>query len=211
VRELIHIPVIHSQADLGNLADSIRKISISKLGLRNWRHSVKAIEQFWRAIRREIELWDLPYEQVRLYQDGLPVCNREMEIVRDIACAGSPNHQLLLYLMEKGATLMGTESPELLLEEYTLIRRLVGTAGRAEATRIEHQQKAISEDSLLRRDRFIARRIGETLRAGEIGILFLGMLHSVEPWLDTDVELSFPICRPAGDRARVGGKKPGAT
>jgi len=210
VRKLIHIPVIHSQADLGNLANSIRKISIQKLGLKNWRHSVRAIERFWEAVRQEIERWDLPFERVRLYQDGLPLCNRESEIVRDIARAGSPNHQLLLYLTEKGATLMGTESAELLLEEYALIRRLVGTAGRAEAARIAQQQKAISEDLLVRRDEFIARRINETLRAGEIGILFVGMLHSVEPWLAADVELSYPICRPASNRNKRGGKKSGA-
>jgi signal transduction histidine kinase len=62
---------------------------------------------------------------VRLYQDGLPVCGREEEIVRDLAGSGSQNHQILLELIARGARLTGSESPSLLLEEYELARQLL--------------------------------------------------------------------------------------
>ena len=40
-----------------------------------------------------------------------------------------------------------------------------------------------------KRDRFIASRIDTTLHEGEIGMLFLGMLHSIAPLLAKDIKL----------------------
>jgi hypothetical protein len=47
----------------------------------------------------------------------------------------------------------------------------------------------LSEELLKKRDRFIARRINSTLRPGETGILFLGMLHSLAALLDEDIRV----------------------
>src|SRR3990167_5525794 len=124
MRTLIYIPIIHTQADMGALAGAIRRLAIEKLGHREWERSVRAIDQLWTIIHETIEKLDLLYPRVRLYQDGLPNCGREVQIVTDLANAGSPNHQLLLYLMEKGATLMGTESADFLLEEYQLVQQV---------------------------------------------------------------------------------------
>jgi hypothetical protein len=46
---------------------------------------------------------------------------------------------------------------------------------------------------LKRRDQYIARRINDTLLAGETGLIFLGMLHSVRSWLDKDIRVVYPI------------------
>src|SRR5262249_55932565 len=59
--------------------------------------------------------------KARLYQDGLPACGLEEKIVRDLAMQGVPNYRILLKLMERGATLEGTEDPDLLRTEYELI------------------------------------------------------------------------------------------
>jgi len=49
-------------------------------------------------------------------------------------------------------------------------------------------------DALLaQRDRYIANRIDSTLVAGESGILFLGMLHSLSTLLAKDIRLVFPV------------------
>ena len=182
---------------MGALAESIRRVTIEKLGKEGWQRNVKTVEQMWEGIRQAIEGWDLSYpQQVRLYQDGLPHCGREVEIVTDLANAGSRNHQLLLYLMKKGATLMGTESPELLLEEYGLIQQVLAASDLEEAARIEERQKTMSQTLLERRDQYIAERINDTLCAGETGILFLGMLHSLEGRLAPDIKLSYPIHLP---------------
>ncbi|QVL47586.1 MAG: hypothetical protein KFB96_18055 [Thiocapsa sp.] len=41
-------------------------------------------------------------------------------------------------------------------------------------------------------------RINETLQAGEVGILFLGMLHDVTPWLASDIRVAYPLGTPVG-------------
>ncbi len=190
-RELIHIPIVHAPVDMGGLAEPIRKIKIEKLGRQGWQSNVASIEQMWKEIRRRVEQWDLPYPRVRVYQDGLPVCGHEVEIVSDLARAGSPNHLLILYLLEKGAVLTGTESAEILLEEYSLMKMLLASKTEEEARTIAEQQRRMSDDLLRRRDEFIAKRINETLCTGETGILFLGMLHDLGDRLAPDIRVSY--------------------
>jgi len=199
-KELICVPIVHTAADMGGLARSARRLAVSKLGRQTWRQSVDVIGQMWAHIRRTVEGWEIPWEKVRLYQDGLPLCGREKEIARDLAKAGSPNHQLLVSLMSKGATLMGTESGELIVEEYRLAQEILAAKDPEDADRIEAQHKARSRSLIVCRDHFIAGRINESLRAGEIGLLFLGLLHSIEPHLAKDIRVTYPIYKPRHPR-----------
>jgi len=192
-RVLLCIPIVHTPADMGALNEPIQRLKVKKLGKKIWERNLELVNNFWTEIERAAENLAVPYERVRLYQDGLPVCGREAEIVADLAKAGSRNHQLLLKLQQKGAVLMGTESAELLVEEYQLVRQIFaeemskGSAPRAA------RGKTLQDSLLKRRDQFIGRRISETLLAGETGMLFIGMLHSVEPWLDQDIEAVRPV------------------
>jgi hypothetical protein len=202
-RTLIYIPIIHTQADMGALARSVRRVTVQKLGRRAWKRHVEVIGRMWAEIRRTVEGWELPWEKVRLYQDGLPRCGREVEIVTELASAGSPNHRLLLSLMKRGATLMGTESPDLLLEEYQLVRQILAAKDPEESARVEARHEARSRSLLAQRDRYIAGRINESLRAGETGLLFLGMLHSFDSRLAKDIRVTYPIRRPPHPRSRT--------
>lgn len=202
-RTLIYIPIIHTEADMGALGRSVRRATVQRLGRHAWERNVDVIGRMWEEIRRAAEGWDLPWEKVRLYQDGLPRCGREAEIVRDLAGAGSPNHQLLLSLMKRGATLMGTESPDLLVEEYRLVREILAARNPEEAARLEARHEGRSRSLLGQRDQYIAGRINESLCAGETGLLFLGMLHSLDPWLAKDIRVRYPIRRPARARGRT--------
>jgi hypothetical protein len=84
---------------------------------------------------------------------------------------------------------MGTESSELLVEEYQLIKEDFASGKPEFATREEPRRKALRDSLLKRRDEYIAGRINETLRAGEMGLIFLGMLHSLGSWLDKDIRV----------------------
>lgn len=192
-RLLIYVPIIHGEADLGTLARSLRRLTVRNADRRAWKHSRDVIDQMWAELQRTVASWELPWERVRLYQDGLPVCEREAEIVRTLASAGSQNHQLLVSLMDRGATLMGTESPDLLVEEYRLVQRRLAARDPSAADRGAPEQ---SRALLVRRDRYIAARINKSLRPGEIGLLFLGMLHSVEQYLAQDITVRYPVGRP---------------
>lgn len=202
MRTLIYIPIIHTQADMGALAGAIRRLAIEKLGRQEWERSIRAIDRLWTIIRETIEKLDLPYPRVRLYQDGLPNCGREVQIVTDLANAGSPNHQLLFFLMGKGATLMGTESADLLLEEYQLVQQVLSAQGLGEVERVQARQESLSQSLLERRDRYIAERMNGTLGEGETGILFLGMLHLLGKHLAKDIQVHYPILRPQHRKQR---------
>jgi hypothetical protein len=187
---------------MGAMARSVRRLSVKKLGRDAWERSVDVIDQMWRDLRQAVEGWELAWGKVRLYQDALPQCGREMEIVTTLARAGSPNHQLLLSLLSRGAALMGTECPDLLVEEYRLAREGLAAEGSDTAAPGTTQREARSRALLARRDRYIAKRINDSLCPGEIGLVFLGMLHSLEPYLAGDIRVRYPIRRPAGPRRR---------
>ena len=88
---------------------------------------------------------------------------------------------------------MGTESLELLLEEYESVKKVLGSG---ESSRKKGLQTSDCSDLLERRDKFIAQRINDTLPPGEVGIIFLGMLHELEPWLAKDIQVVYPVGRP---------------
>jgi hypothetical protein len=195
-RTLIYIPIIHTRADMGALNESISRTTLRKTGRGAFKRKVNVVDRLWTKIEKAIDNLQLPYEKVRIYQDGLPVCGREVEIVTELARAGSRNHLLVERLMERGATIMGTESGELIVEEYELIKKILSAGDAKEAAKIEASQRAVSDRLLKRRDHYIAHRINSTLHMDERGILFLGMLHSLTGLLDKDIRIMYPTSPP---------------
>ena len=186
-RILIHIPIVHTSADLGALGIRIREQLIKTFGERWWQGNLGSVERVWDEIEAALNDLDLPYSRLRIYQDGLPVCGRELDIVKELAAGGSRNHRLLLELSRRGAEIIGTESGELLTEEYRRIKGLLETPsspsqGRRDAT-------ASGAHLIEKRDRFIASRIDTTLHEDDIGMLLLGMLHAIAPLLAKDIKL----------------------
>jgi hypothetical protein len=54
---------------------------------------------------------------------------------------------------------------------------------------------------MAKRDAFIGRRIGQSLRPGRMGILFLGIMHKVESFLPIDIvtiRLALPVAGSKG-------------
>lgn len=183
MRTLIVIPIIHTEQDMGSLLEQIKQEYVSRYGHEKWSEHLKSIDEVWTGIRQMIAALELPYASVRLYQDGLPLCGKEEDIVKDVAAQGSKNHQLLLELVAQGARLMGTEDPRLLLQEYQFHRSALDGGSPDHGEQREQQSRRL----LSERDRFIAERIHTTLSAGEIGLLFLGLAHSVAPLLHADI------------------------
>ena len=192
-RKLIYIPIIHTAADMGTLGASIRGKKLSTLGRQGLSRNVAVVEKMWEEIERVAARLPQAQGTVRLYQDGLPVCGHERVIVSELAGAGSRNHRLLLELEARGATLMGTESPELLVQEYQLATAAFASEA---AVRTENRQQILRDTLLQKRDRFVADRINKTLGAGECGILFLGMLHEAAKYLDSDIDVVYPVGLP---------------
>jgi hypothetical protein len=192
-RRLVYIPIIHTLADMGTLGAAVRGMKLSALGRQGLAHHAAVVEKMWDQIESVAAKLPVTPGSMRVYQDGLPVCRHEEEIVSELAGAGNRNHRLLLKLQARGATLMGTESPELLLEEY----QLAAAAFASGATgRTGIRQRQLRDALLEKRDRYIAARINGTLGAGESGILFMGMLHQVARFLDSDIDVIHPLGPP---------------
>ena len=215
-RLLYHVPIIHTEADLGGLAGAVRAASGHDPHARA--RAAAAVDDLWRRIERWAETLGPALHGVRLYQDGLPVCGKEAQIVEDLATRGSVNHRLLRRLAARGATIMGTEDPRLLVREYELLRAALGVAtgaasgagqspgasdpARERTSDTDARRDAASRELLAERDRFIARRIDETLRPGERGVLFIGALHRAREFLPADIRVEDAIAlRAASDRS----------
>ncbi len=188
MRRLIFIPIVHTSVDLGTLSESVKDYYLKAFGPAIWNQREHFVAKLWNNIQKNVNKLDLDYKKVRIYQDGLPLCGFEWEIAEELARAGSSNHQLILDLLGKGATLMGTEDPQLLIREYQIQQN---------AKEEVHSRRENLEDaaSLLEaRDRFIAKRIAETLQDGETGLLFLGAAHRLDALNSSDIllETMFP-------------------
>jgi len=193
VRELIYVPIVHTQADMGSLQGAAKRQFLHKYTESDWHKHTDAIQEFWEGLQARTMALRLEYQRVHIYQDGLPVCSKELQIVTDLAQQRSQNHQLLLSLVEKGANLVGTESPKLLLEEYELLRGVFSAPeGKPrEAAAAAYRNRAAP---LLReRDDFIRRRIDATLPEGERGLLFIGLTHHVDQGLPSSIRVSYLI------------------
>jgi hypothetical protein len=202
-RRLFYIPIIHTEADMGGLRDEVRTEALKRLGLKSWKRKQDFTDRMWERIETLVRCIYASLGTLRLYQDGLPECGREKEIVKDLADSGSRNHRLLLELVEKGAILMGTESPLLLVQEYQLIREKATFFEAREHAKINEHQKKMSRRILRERDIHIANRINETLRTGETGILFLGMLHNLDGLIEKNIDVVYPLLNVSGYGAGV--------
>lgn len=84
MRTLIVISIILTEQDMGSLLEQTKQAYVSRYGHQKWIDHLKSIDEVWTGIRQMITALELPYSSVRLYQDGLPVCGREEDIVKDV-------------------------------------------------------------------------------------------------------------------------------
>ena len=186
MRALILLQIIHSPTDLGTLSSAAEDSRNEAQTLQY----LDAAEQFWTVVESVIEGMNLNYQQLKIYQDSLPICNVIDRIVADVAASGSKNYALLKTLQEKGATLMGTESPDLLAQEKTLMTDvLLSPYHNSEST-----EKA--KHLLSQRDMYIGQRINESLADEEMGLIFVGLMHNIEPHISSDIVVIKPLGQP---------------
>ena len=195
IKNLVYVPIVHTEKDMGTLANQMKDAFVAKYDEAKWQQHWQAIQEMWDGLKLKIQQLKLEYKTVRVYQDGLPICGFEEKIVRDLARTGSKNHLLLLWLIEQGAILEGTEDPNLLVEEYGHIKGILSAATEEQKTKEIKAYEQVAADLLSRRDKFISDRIGKTLKEGETGLLFLGMLHKVDELLPKDIKVSYLIHR----------------
>lgn len=192
MRKLIYVPIVHSATDMGSLLQAAQAEFLKRYTQRQWEEHNQAIQGFWDGLRQRIAGLGLDYARVWVYQDGLPVCGKELDIVTDLAGQGSPNHELLLWLVNQGATLVGTEDPQLLIEDYQLMRDVLVAPEDARKPGAAYKKKA--SELLTRRDTYIRQRIDATLPDNGTGIVFVGLVHTADQGLSKDISVSYLVC-----------------
>ena len=188
MRTLIYVPVIHTSADLGSLAKDVTKRGIADIGEDVWEKHKVAVEKFWDVISDYFGSIDV--SGMKVYQDGM-VADGEVgqRIVEEGAKSGSRNYELVARLLKKGAILVKTEDFKLVKEE---LYRLVALT---QAKSISHKliafikYKLVKNMLLDKRDRYVAKRIDETLHHGEKGILFIGAYHNIKTKLPGNIQI----------------------
>jgi len=186
VRNLLYIPIIHTEADLGNPGAAVDKRSASLCGERRWAQHKETVARFWTSISEY--LLSLDAANLKIYQDGL-AADGELgrRIIEGAAKRGSINHQLILSLLNRGAEVRKTEDAALLVKEYEWISKIAQAASPEEISLIHRQYETQKARLMKERDQFVAGRINETLCEGEVGVLFMGAYHDVLSRLAPDI------------------------
>lgn len=190
MRKLIIIRIVHTPFDMGSAKDGLEREGIARIGKQRWEENLRRIEQFWNEVEREADSLAAEPEKLRIYQDGLP-CAGELgkRIVRETAAKGSRNYQIIQRLMDKGARIEATESPDLLRQEYGYIKALLDARTEEEKKAAEARYALVKDGLLEKRDAFIARSIDTTLKDGETGLLFIGASHNVLPKVPKEIDV----------------------
>lgn len=188
MRTLMYVPIIHTSADLGSMANDITKRGIANLGEEIWTKHRRTVEDFWDAISDYFD--SIEVKGMKIYQDGMVGEDKiGKKIVEDTAKAGSKNYQLVSKLLEKGAILVKTEDFKLVKQEYDRLLAITQAESIIRKIIAFIKYKMVKAVLLNKRDTFIAKRIDETLEPDEKGILFIGAFHKIKGRLPKNIQV----------------------
>ena len=188
MKQLLYVPVIHEEADLGSIAGSAREKSLELFGKSRWERHKEIVTGFWDRLTdyfREINPTGL-----QIYQDGLAAGGElGRKIIEEGAKKGSRNYQIVLDLINRGGTIKKTEDIELLKKELQRILQLIQAESPDRKDSTSPQSPHESNTLMEERDRFVAKTISDTLGTGDKGVLFMGAFHEVIQYLPDDIQI----------------------
>jgi len=189
MRSLLYVPIIHSSADLGSLAKDVAKRGRADLGEDLWEEHRKTVDGFWDALSNYFDSMDV--SGMKIYQDGM-LAGEEIgrKIVEEGVKSGSRNYELVSKLLKKGAVLVKTEDFKLVKEERDRLLAITRAKSTVHKIIAFLQYKFVKDKLLNKRDNFIAKRVNETLKHGEQGILFIGAYHNIKDRLHNIIQLT---------------------
>jgi len=185
VRKLYVVPIIHMSADMGSLASAL-EAGAAGLGQELWQKHKEIVSGFWDSVAEFFASTDV--KGFRIYQDGLVADGPDgLRIVSEGTGQGSKNFRLIGELLQKGAILVKTEDLTLVKQERDYILQIARAKSLKEREAATSRYRLAQSKLLRQRDEFIAVRIDETLKEGEVGILFIGAYHNILSKLPGDI------------------------
>ncbi len=188
MKQLLYVPVIHEEADLGSVAASARKKSQEFFGKARWARHKEIVTLFWDRLSGYFS--ELDPTGLRIYQDGLAAGGElGRRIIEEGAARGSRNYQIVLDLIRRGGEIQKTEDIEILKKELERILQCIQNDSSDKKDSISAENPLKGDRLMEERDRFVAKTIGDTLKEGEQGILFMGAFHRVIGYLPEVIEV----------------------
>lgn len=175
-RSLIKVPILHTKEDMGSLGHRL---------IANSGYHAQAYD-YWERIEAEIKGLSFDFAKTKVYQDGLPDTKPEL-VEKIVSEVQSQNYALLRWLKGKGATIVGTEDPKLVSEEYQLLKAIFEAKDEGQKLEARKHYQERTDALLSLRDAYIAQKIDATLKDEELGILFIGAAHHIESVLSNDI------------------------
>ncbi len=195
IRKLVYVPILQAREESEQKASMLLGNGKNDINLGESNKELSAVGKMWEGIATKIGELNLPYKEVRIYQDGLPVCGNELELVTRLAEIGNPNFLYILDSIQKKAKLEGTENLDLLIQEYDLLNKLLLKNSEIDRKEKVTEYQAKSRELLTLRDEFIFKRITNTLQKGELPVVFMGAMHRLDKLLETNFMVSYVIYR----------------
>ena len=188
MRTLLYVPIIHTSADLGSLAEDVDRKGLENFGENMWRDHLRTIDGFWDALSLYFD--SIHVTGAKIFQDGM-IADGDLglNIIQEGDKAGSKNHRLVSKLLHRGALLMKTEDFNLVKKERDRLLKMIRAKTTAEKLFGLIIYKLTKKTLLRQRDEYIAQRIDQALKEGETGILFIGAYHHVQPRLPRDIKI----------------------
>ena len=188
MRTLLYVPIIHTSADLGSLAEEVHRKGLENFGENMWRDHLRTIDGFWDALFLYFD--SINVSGAKIFQDGM-VADGDvgLNIIQEGEKAGSKNHQLVSKLLHRGALLMKTEDFNLVKKERDRLLKMIRAKTTVEKLFGLFIYKLTKKLLLNQRDDDIARRIDLALDEGETGILFIGAYHNIKQRLPRDIKI----------------------
>ena len=179
---LYYVPIIHSVEDYGSLGPAIRAAFTEKWGM-EIDELQEEIRQYWQIVDKRIDKAIPDVRGLVVYQDSLPVGDRQKILALfGYICQDNPesqNFRLVKKLIDGGAVLEGTEDINLVMEQLKIYQRALEAPSLTEQAKILDENRARSDEITKLRDKFIAKRVRDTLPEFGKGILFIGRSRDV--------------------------------
>jgi hypothetical protein len=154
---LIHIPRMYSEEEFVRLSSGVPEDYDERS------------EEFWSYVEEKLK--PLSRQVRRIYLESLDKGGDEgMKAVKAILDGRSL--QIVEMLVENGAGLHATEDPVLVLETLSWLEMMENNPDLSVIGEM-------CQESLKERDNHIAKVIGQTLRDGEIGVIFIEPTHRI--------------------------------
>lgn len=180
-RRLINIPIVHTHADFGSLG--------SRVPFDQEVEEMKAL--YWEEVFNNVRSLPVNFSELRVYQDGLPNVSAE-KVARIVEQAAPSNYDILRWLKEQGAHIVGTEDSNHLIEEYNLLRATLIASSEEEYVEAQLEYRSRSKELSVERVVYIAQRIKDTLPVGGTGLLFMGLAENVKKLIENEIEVVEP-------------------